>query len=118
MRLSRRSNSFEKTPSQNGEEDGSEYRLHPQRFGAILYIAMHVQDQNEARAIERLIAEIDTLDQWRDRVGRRIIYLFACVFTFAIAMLIWVAKYARENPVVPLHHPGPQVQGVLRSTAR
>lgn len=76
---------------------------------------MQVQDHSEARAIEKLIAEIDTLDQWKDRIGRRVIYLFAIVFTFAIVLLVWVAKYAKENPVFPSRPPGPRVQGVLHS---
>lgn len=45
----------------------------------------------ESRAVARLIAEIDAIDRWRDRVGRRVIVLFALVFAVALGLLGWVA---------------------------
>lgn len=45
----------------------------------------------ESRAVARLIAEIDSIDRWRDRVGRRVMVLFALVFALALGLLGWVA---------------------------
>jgi hypothetical protein len=66
----------------------------------------------EARAVERLIAEIDAIDRWKDRVARRILMLFALTFMSAIALLVWVVLY--EHPRSNLQHPGPRVPPVLR----
>jgi type VI protein secretion system component VasF len=73
-----------------------------------------MREQSEDRAMARLIAEIDALDAWRDRVGRRVVYLFLATFAVALALLLWSVKYAITHPPGPLEHPGPRVPGVLR----
>jgi predicted MFS family arabinose efflux permease len=60
-----------------------------------------------------LIAEIDALDRWRDRVGWRIIYLFLGVFAFAVGLLIYTAMEGQPR-TTRAEHPGPRVPGVLR----
>lgn len=74
---------------------------------------MHLSGNAESRAIRNLIAQIDEIDKWRDRVGRRIVGLFLCVFVFALSLLFYVVKYAHPQP--RLRHPGPKVPGVLKS---
>jgi len=64
----------------------------------------------EGRAIARLIAEIDSLDALRDRVGRRVVLLFFAIFIFAIGLLIYAVTHS-ERAVAP---PGPRVPGVLQ----
>lgn len=73
-----------------------------------------MREQNEERAVARLIAEIDALDAWRDRIGRRVVYLFMVTFAAALVLLLWSVKYAHDYPPGPLEHPGPRVTGVLR----
>jgi hypothetical protein len=65
----------------------------------------------EARAVRRLIAEIDSLDAWRDRVGRWILALFFSTFAGALCLLVWAATHS-ESVVKP---PGPRVPGVMHS---
>lgn len=62
----------------------------------------------------RLIAQIDSIDAWRDRVGRRILVLFLVTFAFAIGLLIWTVKQAQLNPPEIQKPPGEQVPPVLR----
>jgi hypothetical protein len=66
---------------------------------------------DEARAVRRLIAEIDSLDAWRDRVGRRILVLFFSTFAGALCLLLWAVTHS-ESIVRP---PGPRVPGVMHS---
>ncbi|GEM_PF-1641148 len=73
---------------------------------------MKASVESEQRAIERLIAEIDSIDEWRDRIGRRVMWLFAGTFTVALSLLAWVAMF--ENPPARIEKPdGPQVPAVL-----
>lgn len=76
---------------------------------------MQARDEAESRAIARLIAQIDSIDQWRDRVGRRVVLMFVGTFAFALALLVWVAKSAVDHPPAPMNHPGPRVPAVLKS---
>lgn len=76
---------------------------------------MQTQERDEERAMARLIAEIDSLDAWKNRVGRRVVYLFLGTFAAAMVLLVWAAKSAIEHPPGPTQHPGPRVPGVLRS---
>ncbi len=62
----------------------------------------------------RLIAQIDSIDAWRDRVGRRILALFLVTFAFAIGLLIWTVKQAQLNPPQIQKPPGEQVPAVLK----
>jgi hypothetical protein len=65
----------------------------------------------EEGAIRRLITEIDSLDSWRDRVGKRILVLFFSTFAGALCLLVWAVTHT-GNLVKP---PGPRVPGVLHS---
>lgn len=47
----------------------------------------------EARAIAKLIAQIDDLDALRDRVGRRVIAVFLLTFACALSLLVYVALH-------------------------
>jgi len=67
-------------------------------------------DQEEG-AIRRLVAEIDSLDAWRDRTGKRILVLFFSTFAGALCLLVWAVTHP-ENIVKT---PGPRVPGVLHS---
>ena len=75
---------------------------------------MRVSEQDEARAVQRLIAEIDSIDAWRDRAGRRIVCLFLLTFAFAVGLLFWTVKQVHGNPPGTQTPPGPQVPAVLR----
>ena len=77
-----------------------------------------MKDASEERAMKRLIAEIDSIDTWRDRVGWRVVYLFMGTFAVALTLLVWSVKYAIESPPGPMDHPGPKVPGVLRGINR
>lgn len=71
---------------------------------------MPVRERDESRAIERLIAEIDSIDHWRDRVGRRIVAMFFGVFLLAVALLGWVATHSQQRVNPPgLGKPAPPV---------
>lgn len=65
----------------------------------------------EASAIRRLIAEIDAIDAWRDRVGKRILVLFFTTFLLALCLLFWSVTHAQNI----VKTPGPRVPGVLHS---
>jgi len=65
----------------------------------------------EEGAIRRLVAEIDSLDAWRDRVGKRILLLFFSTFAGALCLLVWAVTHT-ENVVKT---PGPRMPGVLHS---
>jgi hypothetical protein len=65
----------------------------------------------EEGAIRRLITEIDSLDSWRDRVGKRILVLFFSTFAGALCLLVWAVTHTES----PVKTPGPRVPGVLHS---
>ncbi|MBA3975247.1 MAG: hypothetical protein C0504_13655 [Candidatus Solibacter sp.] len=75
---------------------------------------MRAGKQDEARAVQRLIADIDSIDAWRDRVGRRVVCLFLLTFAFAVGLLFWTVKQVHGNPPGTLTPQGPQVPAVLR----
>ena len=75
---------------------------------------MRTNEQAEERAVARLIAQIDSIDAWRDRVGRRVMCLFLVTFVFAVGLLFWTVKQASDNPPGTQTPPGPQVPAVLR----
>ena len=70
-----------------------------------------MQVDRETRAIWHLIHEVNSIDAWRDRTGRRILALFMVTFAGAACLLFWAATHA-ETTVRP---PGPRVPGVLHS---
>jgi hypothetical protein len=74
---------------------------------------MQTANSAESRAIRNLIAQIDDIDRWRDRVGRRVIGLFLGVFVFAVGLLLYVVTHA--HPPQQTRAPGPRVPGVLKS---
>ena len=53
---------------------------------------------SEARAIAKLIAQIDDLDNLRDQVGRRVIALFLLTFAGALTLLVYVALNGAPPP--------------------
>ena len=53
----------------------------------------------EARAIAKLIAQIDDLDALRDQVGRRVIAIFLVTFAFALSLLVYVVLHEGPRPV-------------------
>ena len=57
----------------------------------------------EARAVARLIAQIDSLDRERNRIGRRVVALFLVVFALALTLLVVVAR--EPAPAVPRSRP-------------
>jgi hypothetical protein len=67
--------------------------------------------ERESGAIRRLIAEIDSIDACRDRVGRRILLLFFATFACASCLLVWSVTHAQD--IVKM--PGPRVPGVMHS---
>lgn len=47
----------------------------------------------EARAIAKLIAQIDDLDGLRDQAGRRVIAIFLLTFACALVLFVYVAVH-------------------------
>ncbi|WP_321471733.1 hypothetical protein [uncultured Paludibaculum sp.] len=78
---------------------------------------MELPTDQESRAIEKLIAEIDQLDAYRDRVGRRVILAFICTFALALGLLVYVALTGGPGRRL-LRPPGPRVPGVLQAAPR
>jgi hypothetical protein len=76
---------------------------------------MQAAGSEERRAIERLIREIDTLDAWRDRVGWRVIYVFAGTFVAALALLVWTVTFAHPEVRGPKIPDGPRAPKVLQT---
>ncbi|NWF83578.1 MAG: hypothetical protein HXY18_07095 [Bryobacteraceae bacterium] len=74
---------------------------------------MNRRQDAENAAVARLIAEIDALDAWRERVGRRIILLFLSTFAGALGLLFYIAAFegAPRELKTP---PGPRAAPVLR----
>jgi hypothetical protein len=72
------------------------------------------REQDESQSVARLIAEIDSIDAWRNRTGRRILCLFLATFVFAVGLLIWTATQMRVDPPRTMIPPGPKVPAVLR----
>ena len=62
---------------------------------------MNQTSDRESRAISNLIEEIDRLDAWRDRVGRRVIAAFLVTFAVALGLLVYVALYEGTPHVAP-----------------
>ncbi len=74
---------------------------------------MNHSEHSETAAVDKLIAEIDALDAWRERVGRRIIVLFAGAFAAALLLLFYIAAFEGPPPELKAP-PGPRVNPVLR----
>lgn len=52
---------------------------------------------SEAKAIDKLIREIDRLDELRNIVPRRIFLLFAIVLAISFSLLIFALTYRRRD---------------------
>lgn len=76
---------------------------------------MQASGSEEQRSIDRLIREIDTLDAWRDRVGWRVIYVFAGTFVAALALLVWTVMFAHPEVGGPKIPDGPRAPKVLQT---
>lgn len=61
---------------------------------------------SEARAIAKLIEQIDDLDALRDQVGRRVIAIVLITFAFALSLLVYVVLHEGPQPV-----PAPRATG-------
>jgi len=68
---------------------------------------------DESRAIERLIAEIDAIGRRRDRTGRQVIWVFGITFAAALCLLAWVALFAGP-PARIIKMDGPRAPAVLK----
>ena len=62
---------------------------------------MQSELDQETRAVNKLIAEIDSLDRWRDRVARRIIVIFVAGFVLSVALLAWMVGHAQRYVAAP-----------------
>jgi len=62
---------------------------------------MQSQADQETRAVHKLIAEIDALDRWRDRIARRIIVIFVAGFVLAVGLLAWMVGHAQRYVAAP-----------------
>lgn len=79
---------------------------------------MELPTDQESRAIERLIAEIDQLDAYKDRVGRRVILAFVCTFAIALSLLVYIALFGGPSRTTLRPPPGPRIPGVLKDAPR
>jgi len=70
---------------------------------------------DESRAIERLIAEIDAIGRRRDRTGRQVIWVFGITFAAALCLLAWVALFAGP-PARIIKMDGPRAPAVLKQS--
>jgi hypothetical protein len=68
---------------------------------------------DEARAIEKLIAEINAIGRRRDRTGRQVLWAFGITFAAALCLLAWVALFAGP-PARIVKMDGPRAPAVLK----
>jgi len=68
---------------------------------------------DESRAIERLIAEINAIGRRRDRTGRQLLWAFGITFAAALCLLAWIALFAGP-PARVVRMDGPRAPAVLR----
>lgn len=68
---------------------------------------------DETRAIEKLIAEINAIGRRRDRTGRQVLWAFGITFTAALCLLAWVALFAGP-PARIVKMDGPRAPAVLK----
>ncbi|MGQ9916502.1 MAG: hypothetical protein ACUVS7_03705 [Bryobacteraceae bacterium] len=68
---------------------------------------------DETRAIEKLIAEINAIGRRRDRTGRQVLWAFGITFTAALCLLAWVALFAGP-PARIVKIDGPRAPAVLQ----
>lgn len=70
---------------------------------------------DETRAIQRLIEEINAIGRRRDRTGRQVLWAFGITFTAALCLLAWVALFAGP-PARIVKIDGPRAPAVLKQT--
>lgn len=70
---------------------------------------------DETRAIERLIAEINAIGRRPDRTGRQVLWAFGITFAAALCLLAWVALFAGP-PARIVKMDGPRAPAVLKQT--
>lgn len=68
---------------------------------------------DETRAIQKLIAEINEIGRRRDRTGRHVIWAFGITFAAALCLLAWVALFAGP-PARVVKMDGPRAPAVLK----
>lgn len=68
---------------------------------------------DETRAVQKLIAEINEIGRRRDRTGRQVIWAFGITFTAALCLLAWVALFAGP-PARVVKMDGPRAPAVLK----
>lgn len=68
---------------------------------------------DETRAIEKLIAEINAIGRRRDRTGRQVLWAFGITFTAALCLLAWMALFAGP-PARIVKIDGPRAPAVLQ----
>lgn len=73
---------------------------------------MPISAEEERRAIERLIAQINEIGRKRDRTGVRVLWVFGVTFAAALCLLAWVALFAGP-PRRLLRPDGPRAPAVL-----
>ncbi|MCX7605206.1 MAG: hypothetical protein N2036_14100 [Bryobacteraceae bacterium] len=73
---------------------------------------MRISAEEERRAIERLIAQINEIGRQRDRTGRNVLWVFGVTFAAALCLLAWVALFAGP-PAHVLRPEGPRAPAVL-----
>ena len=74
---------------------------------------MPISAEEERRAIERLIAQINSIDAGRSRIGRNVLFVFGVTFAAALSLLAWVALFAGP-PARVLKMDGPRAPAVLQ----
>jgi hypothetical protein len=68
---------------------------------------------DETRAVQKLIAEINAIGRRRDRTGRQVIWAFGITFAAALCLLAWVALFAGP-PARVVGMDGPRAPAVLK----
>lgn len=68
---------------------------------------------DETRAVQKLIAEINAIGRRRDRTGRQVIWAFGITFAAALCLLAWVALFAGP-PARVVRMDGPRAPAVLQ----
>ncbi|MEJ5368518.1 MAG: hypothetical protein WHT08_09380 [Bryobacteraceae bacterium] len=70
---------------------------------------------DETRAIQRLIEEINAIGRRRDRTGRQVLWAFGITFTAALCLLAWVALFAGP-PAKIVKIDGPRAPAVWKQS--
>ncbi len=74
---------------------------------------MSARLDDETRAVQRLIAEINAIGRRRDRTGRQVLWAFGITFAAALCLLAWVALFAGP-PARIVKMDGPRAPAVLK----